>query len=241
MMRLNKFIAHCGVASRRNADAMIAAGRVEVNGEKVLELGVRVDESADIVSVDGRVIRPVRKFTYVVLNKPTGFLTSHSDPHHNKTVVQLVKDVEVRVNPVGRLDIDTTGVLLLTDDGELAHRLTHPRFKVEKVYLAVVVGAVKKSELQQFSDGITLPDGNIGHADAKIIEAGADQSDLKLTLTEGRKREVRHMCKAIGHPVKKLTRIAFAGITCDDVLVGKWRHLTPEEVSHLKRLTDIHD
>lgn len=240
MMRLNKYIAHCGITSRRNADAYIESGRVEVNGEKVTTLGVRVDEDNDVVSVDGRIIRPKKQYSYIVLNKPAGFLTSHSDPHNNKTVVQLVADVETRVNPVGRLDKDTTGVLLFTDDGELAHRLTHPRYQVEKIYVAVVAGAVKKSELQKLSDGIVLPDGNVGHARAGIISAGTDQSDIKLTLTEGRKREVKNMCKAIGHPVLKLSRVAFAGIMCDDVLIGRWRHLTPEEISHLKKLADIH-
>ncbi len=239
-MRINKYLAQCGVTSRRNADKFIAEGRVEVNGVKLESPGFKVDEVSDVITVDGRIVRLVKLYTYIVMNKPVGFLTSHKDPHHNKTVMHLLADVETRVNPVGRLDLDTSGVLLFTDDGELAHRLTHPKFGVGKTYNAIILGKIGKGQLQQFSDGLELPDGTIGRAKVRILSVGDTDSEIELILTEGRKREVKNLCKAAGHPVRKLTRVSFGDIACDDVRVGKWRNLTSEEVAHLKKLVDLH-
>lgn len=239
MIRINKYLAQCGVASRRAADDLVVAGRVAVNGEIVETPGRMVDEQHDAVTVDGKPAVPQSDHTYIVLNKPAGYVTSLSDPHHRKTVNLLLKGLEKRVYPVGRLDLDTEGVLVFTDDGELAHRLSHPRYGVAKIYRARVEGTVAESDLIQLAKGIKLPDGVIGKAKAIITASGEGFTQLDLTLTEGRKREVKHLCKAIGHPVITLVRLSFGGIVVDALETGAWRHLTPEEVAALKQLAGL--
>jgi 23S rRNA pseudouridine2605 synthase len=239
MMRINKYLAQCGVASRRAADDLVVAGRVAVNGETIETPGHMVDEAKDAVTVDGKPAVPQAVHTYVVMNKPAGYVTSMSDPHHRKTVNLLLKGVGKRVYPVGRLDLDTEGALLFTDDGELAHRLSHPRYGVSKIYLARVEGNVAEGELAQFSKGIKLPDGVVGKAQAVIKASGTGYTDLELTLTEGRKREVKHLCKAIGHPVINLVRLSFGGIKADDLASAAWRYLTDDEVLSLKKLAGL--
>ncbi len=238
-MRINKFLAQCGVASRRHADVLVAAGHVKVNGEKITSPGVQIDDQNDIISVDDKVVTLVQAKTYVILNKPAGYLTSHSDPHHNKTVMRLLKDVGCRVNPIGRLDLDTQGALLFSDDGELAHRLTHPSYSIKKVYHANVAGQVMKEVLPAFQTGIRLPDGAIGKGKASILEIGKLNSVLEITLTEGRKREVKYMCQTVGYPVRNLTRVSFGGITCEGLKLGAWRHLSDEEIKSLRRLVKL--
>jgi 23S rRNA pseudouridine2605 synthase len=235
MMRINKYLARSGVASRRTADLMVTEGRVSVNGEIVDTPGFMVDETADEVCVDGKIVAPTESFLYIVLNKPPGFITSLRDPHHRRTVRDLLTGVGARVYPVGRLDLDTEGVLLFTNDGELAHRLTHPRYGIKKVYYAQVKGKVGAEELAQFSRGIKLPDGNIGHAVVTLEKIESGQSHLIIEMTEGRKREVKHLCSAVGHPVDSLRRINFAGIGCDDLQIGQWRRLTAKETNSLRR------
>ena len=239
MIRINKFLSQCGVASRRNADLLLVQGRVAINGQVVGTPGLMVNEETDQVLLDGQVIHPVDQKEYIVLNKPAGYLTSLSDPHHRKTVVTLLGGVGRRVYPVGRLDLDTEGTLLLTNDGELAHRLTHPKYGVTRVYNARVTGAVDDQKLALFAKGIRLPDGNIGKADAVRLESGDRFTDLKLELKEGRKREVRHLCRAVGHPVLRLVRISFAGITCDDLGLGQWRRLNSQEIGRLRELVSL--
>jgi 23S rRNA pseudouridine2605 synthase len=239
MIRINKHLAHCGVASRRKADAIVLSGRVTVNGVVVTTLGQMIDETADDVKVDGVAISPAESHHYLVLNKPAGVVTSLSDPHHERTVMDLVAGVKARVYPVGRLDLDTEGVLLFTDDGELAHRLTHPRYGIQRVYHARVKGEMPRSSLEQFARGITLPDGAVGRADVTLEKTYQGYSSLILTMTEGRKREVKHLCKAVGYPVVRLVRKSFAGIDCGDLQVGRWRYLTPAEISRLKRLVEL--
>ena len=239
MIRINKYLSQCGVASRRSADLMVTEGRVTVNGEVITTPGHMVNEEADQVAVDGRPVAPTSRHVYIILNKPAGYVTSRSDPHHKRTVMELLKDLPDRVNPVGRLDLDTTGVLLFTNDGELAHRLTHPRFEVIKVYRAKVAGDVSKAQALILSGGVALPDGAIGRAQASIEGAGDGYTVLQLELTEGRKREVKHLCKAIGHPVIALNRRSFAGIEAAGLEIGKWRHLTPAEVDQLRRLVKL--
>ena len=239
MIRINKFLSQCGVASRRNADLLLVQGRVAINGQVVGTPGLMVNEETDQVLLDGQVIHPVDQKEYIVLNKPAGYLTSLSDPHHRKTVVTLLGGVGRRVYPVGRLDLDTEGTLLLTNDGELAHRLTHPKYGVTRVYHARVTGAVDDQKLALFAKGIRLPDGNIGKADAVRLESGDRFTDLKLEFKEGRKREVRHLCRAVGHPVLRLVRISFAGITCDDLGLGQWRRLNSQEIGRLRELVSL--
>jgi 23S rRNA pseudouridine2605 synthase len=225
-MRLNAYLARAGIASRRKADDLIKAGRVSVNGE-LGQLNTFVG-ARDRVEVDGR---PVQKqaLAYVLLHKPAEVVTTASDPHGRPTVVELV-DHPSRVVPVGRLDADTTGALLLTNDGELAHRLAHPRYGVEKTYLADVEGEPADDVLRALERGVELEDGLTAPSRARRIAP----SRVELTLHEGRNRQVKRMLEAVGHPVTRLHRSAYAGISADELQPGEWRDLTPEEVASLR-------
>ncbi|MBD3331373.1 pseudouridine synthase [candidate division GN15 bacterium] len=238
-IRINKYLSQCGIASRRAAEELIDQGRVKINGEVLDRQGVRVDAEADVVEVDGTQVKPVPHNVYVLLNKPVEVVTTLDDPQKRPTVKHLVKDVVARVYPVGRLDYDTEGALLLTNDGELAHRLTHPKWQVEKVYEARVSGRFLEAQARQIEEGIKLEDGAIGRAKVDIVEATPKQSLLKLTLTEGRKREVRQLCKAVGHPVLKLKRVSFGGIVVGSLKPGQWRMLTSEEIRQLRGLVEL--
>lgn len=231
-MRLNAYLARAGVTSRRGADELIAAGRVVVNGERG-ELNTRVG-SGDVVEVDGGRVE-AQPLGYVLLHKPVGVVTTARDPHGRPTVVELVEHT-ARVVPVGRLDADTTGALLLTNDGQLAHRLAHPRYGVEKVYEAEVEGAPGEDALQALRDGVELDDGRTAPAAARVLRSGADASLLELTLHEGRKHQVKRMCEAVGHSVVRLHRSRYAGLELGDLAPGAWRELTAAEVSALRRL-----
>jgi pseudouridine synthase len=226
-VRLNAYLARSGVASRRGADELIKGGRVRVNGEPGgLNTFVGGD---DVVEVDGRAVVPQR-LAYVLLHKPAGVVTTASDPHGRPTVVGLVGHA-LRVVPVGRLDAETTGALLLTNDGPLAHRLAHPRYGVEKVYVAEVEGEPTDADLRRLAEGVELEDGVT--APAKI--RGLGPSTIELVLHEGRKRQVRRMCEAIGHPVRALHRSVYAGLRLGKLAPGAWRELTDAEVVHLRQ------
>jgi 23S rRNA pseudouridine2605 synthase len=233
--RLNRFLARAGVASRRASDRLIQTGQVEVNGERICHPGTLIDPDADRVTVEGKQARPPAGQTYVLLNKPPGYLVSAKDPHHSRTVYDLLNTVEARVFPVGRLDLDTRGVLLLTDDGDLAHRLTHPRFGVEKTYRARVKGRPGREAVRNLRQGVALDDGPTASAEVDVVSSGSPSSMLEITLKEGRKRQVKRMCEAVGHPVLQLERVAFAGITADGLREGRWRLLLDTEVARLRR------
>jgi 23S rRNA pseudouridine2605 synthase len=226
-VRLNAYLARAGIASRRGADELIKAGRVRVNGEPG-QLNTLVG-AADRVEVDGREVAP-QPLAYVLLNKPAGVVTTARDPQGRRTVVDLVPR-EPRVVPVGRLDAETTGALLLTNDGPLAHRLAHPRYGVEKVYEAEVEGDPDDAALRALRDGVELDDGRT--APAKVRRLGPGR--LELTLHQGRNRQVRRMCEAVGHPVVRLHRSAYAGLTLHGLATGAWRALEPAEVERLRR------
>jgi 23S rRNA pseudouridine2605 synthase len=228
-VRLNAYLARAGVASRRGADELIRAGRVRVNGEPG-ELGTFV-ERRDVVEVDGGRVE-LEPLTYVLLHKPAGVVTTARDPQGRATVVGLVGH-ERRIVPVGRLDADTTGALLLTNDGPLAHRLMHPRYEVEKVYVADVDGVVSADALARLAEGVELDDGRT--APARVRRLGP--STIELAIHEGRKHQVKRMCEAVGHPVRRLHRRAYAGLTLDGLAPGEWRELTADEVA---RLRDLH-
>jgi 23S rRNA pseudouridine2605 synthase len=225
-MRLNAYLARAGVASRRGAEDLIRAGRVRVNGE-VAGL-VTFVEPRDIVEVDGSPIEP-EPLTYVLLHKPPGVVTTARDPQGRATVVGLVGH-ERRVVPVGRLDADTTGALLLTNDGPLAHRLMHPRYEVHKVYEAEVEGEPSDETLAQLAEGVELDDGRT--APARVRRLGP--SLVELTIHEGRKHQVKRMLGAVGHPVSRLHRNRYAGLTLDGLAPGEWRELTSDEVKRLR-------
>jgi len=226
-MRLNAYLARTGVASRRGADELIKTGRVRVNGVRG-ELNTFVEEG-DIVDLDGRLLVPQR-LAYVLLHKPPGVVTTARDPHGRPTVVDLVEH-ESRVVPVGRLDADTTGALLLTNDGELAHRLAHPRYEVEKVYEAEVAGEPSDDALARLVDGIELDDGLTAPARARRL----DPSRIELAIHEGRKHQVKRMLEAVGHPVLRLHRSRYAGLTVESLAPGEWRELDAHEVAALRQ------
>jgi 23S rRNA pseudouridine2605 synthase len=226
-VRLNAYLARAGVASRRGADELIKAGRVRVNGEPgALNTFV---ETGDRVELDGRELTPQR-LAYVLLHKPAGVVTTARDPHGRPTVVDLVSH-EARVVPVGRLDADTTGVLLLTNDGPLAHRLAHPRYEVDKVYEAEVEGEPSEEALRRLREGVELDDGRT--APARVRRLGP--SRVELAIHEGRKHQVKRMLEAVGHPVRRLHRSRYAGLTVEGLGPGESRELTGPEVEALKR------
>jgi len=234
MLRLNKILAQAGLASRRKADEVIAAGRVAVNGVRVREVGTLADPAADRIEVDGRLIPAAEALRYVLLNKPRGVLTSRSDPHGRAVVTDLV-DAGARLYPVGRLDADVEGALLLTNDGALTHRLLHPRYGLPRVYEAEVTGEVRRADLVRWRQGVMLDDGPAVPAAVELRAAGGRLTRLRLTFTEGRKHEVKRYCEALGHPIVRLRRVAFGPITLGDLAPGRWRPLAPREVSALRR------
>jgi 23S rRNA pseudouridine2605 synthase len=225
-MRLNAYLARAGIASRRASDDLIKAGRVRVN-DVPGELNTYV-HTGDRVEVDGKQVT-AQALRYVLLHKPAGTVTTASDPHGRPTVVELVEEIPERVVPVGRLDADTTGALLLTNDGPLAHRLAHPRYGVEKVYEVDVEGEPGEAALQQLAAGVELDDGP--SAPATVRRLGP--ATLELTLHEGRKHQVKRMCEAVGHPVVRLHRSRYAGLTVEGLEPGRWRELEPSEVKRL--------
>jgi 23S rRNA pseudouridine2605 synthase len=239
-MRLNRFLARSGVCSRRNADLLIQAGRVAVNGIPVEKLGVKVDEKQDEVKVDGRKVSLNQNLLYILLNKPKGYLSTVKDNFNRPTILDLVGK-DKNVFPVGRLDKDTQGVLLLTNDGELTFRLTHPRFEIEKKYRVTVQGRMDPETLIRFKQGIKLEEGVTARGEGRIIQAGEEKSVFQLTLKEGRKREVKMMCQAIGLKVLGLKRTDFASLTTKGLKVGEWRYLTEREATRLKKMTGLSD
>ena len=230
-MRLAKHLAHAGVASRRAAEAMIADGRVTVDGDVVTD-PARDVTGEEAIAIDGRAVgAPARERVVYAVNKPAGVVSTARDTHGRPIVVDLVPNAGARLYPVGRLDADTTGLLLLTDDGDLAHRLTHPRFEVPKTYRARVRGGnVPERALRALREGVELDDGRTAPARVRQIAPG----ELELTLREGRKRQVRRMCAAVGHPVESLERVAFGPLRLGDLRPGTVRRLTPAEVERLR-------
>ncbi len=227
--RLQKVLARAGIGSRRVAEDLIAEGRVTVNG-RVAVLGARVDPEADLIEVDGAAVGTRADLVHYLLNKPAGVVTTASDPQGRPTVVALVPD-EPRVFPVGRLDADTEGLLLLTNDGELAHRLTHPSFGVDKEYLAEVRGSPSRGALRALRQGVALDDGPTAPAKASLVSPTV----VRLVIHEGRNRQVRRMCDAVGHPVARLVRTRIGPLSDDRLRPGTWRRLTPAEVRSLQQ------
>jgi pseudouridine synthase len=232
-VRLNAYLARAGVASRRGAEELIRAGRVRVNGETA-GLATFVADG-DEVELDGAPLA-VEPLAYVLLHKPPGVVTTADDPHGRPTVVGLVGH-ERRIVPVGRLDLDTSGALLLTNDGPLAHRLMHPRYEVEKVYEAEVEGIPDEAALVRLREGVELDDGRTAPAGARLLRRDDDSAILELSLHEGRKHQVKRMCEAVGHPVRRLHRRVYAGLELGRLAPGEWRELGPDEVARLRELT----
>lgn len=218
---------------------MIAENRVTVNDTTVTKPGIVIDPDKDVVKVDGTAVEPVTEKVYVVMNKPRYVMTTLHDPFKRKTVVQYLKMLLHRVYPVGRLDYDTQGVLVLTNDGDLAYRLAHPKYEVKKIYEARVIGSFSAEAGEAIKKGVKLDDGYIGHASVDILQYGDHWSRIRVTMTEGRKREVKQLCKNVGYPVLRLTRVEFAGISAKGLALGKWRQLTKREVEQLKAMVGL--
>ena len=233
MVRLQKYLAGCGVASRRKSEDIIRSGRVSVNGEVVREMGVQIDEENDVITLDGSVVKPEKKMVYVMLNKPAGFVTTASDEKGRQTVMDLVADIPVRIYPVGRLDYDTEGLLLMTNDGDLTYKITHPRNNVEKTYVAEVAGNMNMATITSLRNGVYI-DG-VKTSPAKVEVLGATQlgTKMEITIHEGRNRQVRRMFEAVGCKVKRLKRTKEAGLNLGHVPLGRWRKLTESEVNML--------
>lgn len=238
MERLQKVIAHAGIASRRKAEDLILQGKVKVNGVTVRELGTKVD-STDEVEVDNVLIESEKK-VYHLLYKPRSVISAVSDDRGRKTVVDLLPEVEQRIFPVGRLDYETSGVLLLTNDGDFANKLTHPRYNIDKTYVAKIVGVLQRDEIQMLEKGVRLEDGMTAPAKVNVISADAKlgKSIVSITIHEGRNRQVRRMFEAVGHPVSKLKRENFAFLTTYGLNAGESRELTTHEVKQLRVLSD---
>lgn len=240
--RLQKILSTAGVASRRAAETLIQQGRVSVNGHTVRELGTKADPEHDDIRVDGRRVRIAARRRYILLNKPRGYVTTRSDPGKRPTVMDLLKGVREYVYPVGRLDYDSEGLLLLTNDGELAARLTHPRHEVERVYEARVRGIPDAHALERLAAGITLEGRRTAPARvtlARRLDADSGpQALVQIAIHEGRHRQVRAMFDAIGHPVVRLRRIRIGPIRDEQLKTGQYRDLTPAEVARLKRATE---
>lgn len=240
-MRLNRFLARAGVASRRAADDLIVAGRVVVNGVVVTELATAVDPEADSVEFDGRPVRLPPALTYIVLNKPPGYVVTLSDPQGRPTVADLIADAGSAVVPVGRLDARTEGLLILTDDGELAHRVTHPSFELDKIYEVVARGVLSDESRRRLEDGIELDGRLTAPARVTVRSTSRHTTVAEIVVHEGRKRQVRRMFEAVGHPVRGLRRISVGPIELGDLRPGKWRRLTERELRALRDAVGLSD
>jgi pseudouridine synthase len=233
-VRLHKLLAEAGVASRRAAERLIAAGRVRVNGVAVVEAGAHADPARDTIEVDGRPLPRAGPKRYVLLHKPRGFLTTREDPRARPRVFDLVAGIGTRLHAVGRLDLDAEGLLLLTNDGALTYRLTHPRHGVRRVYHVLVEGRLDSAALDALRRGVMLEDGPARvERVRRLRDGGSGLSWVELTLAEGRYREVKRLCRAVGLLVRRLRRVAFGPIRLGSLPAGRWRELTPEEVERL--------
>ncbi len=238
-MRLHVYIAHSGLCSRRAAEKLIEEGRVEVNGELVLEMGVKVGPE-DEVRVDGNPVRVAKHYT-VLLNKPTGIVTTLSDPQRRPTIVKLLPDYGVQLKPIGRLDMDSEGLLICTNDGDLAHRLAHPSFGIEKEYVAIVEGIPEEKALRDLRRGVFIEGKRTSPAQVEVIHAEPKKgtTGLKIVIHEGRKRQIRIMCELVGHPVRSLRRVRIGPLRVKGMRPGECRLLGKEEVNELRTLVGL--
>lgn len=228
-----------GVASRREADRLVEEGRVRVNGQVVTRLGIKIDEERDRVEVDGRPVKLPKNFVYLLLNKPSGYIVTMDDPQGRKTVMELLPPLPVRVFPVGRLDAESEGALLFTNDGELANRLMHPRYQVKKVYEVRLKGFVEDKDLEKLKKGVYVDGRRTAPARVEVIYRNRENSLIHLEIYEGRKHEVRKMFYALGFDVRKLKRLSIGGVSIKGLRRGFWRYLKSDEIEKLKKLTGL--
>lgn len=233
LVRLQKYIAGAGICSRRKAEELISAGKVKVNGERVTELGTKINPDVDEVNVEGKPVGAGGKKYYIMLNKPAGYITTTCDTHDRQTVMDLVADIKARIYPVGRLDADTEGLLLLTNDGDFANAVIHPSKKHEKVYIAEVKGLPMLETIKMLKRGVDTGEYITKPARVELVKGNSSSSTLKIAITEGKKRQVRLMCETVGHPVLALKRVEIGPLTLGNLPKGKWRHLRKEEIDRL--------
>lgn len=236
-VRLQKVLAAAGIASRRACEVLISEGRVEVNGRTVMEQGVRIDPVTDVVRVDGSRIPPPRRHLYLVLNKPRGVVSTMDDPEGRPTLTDYLAGQRERLFHVGRLDTDTEGLLILTNDGDLAHKLAHPSYEVPKTYLAEVEGVVHPATIKRLRAGVTLDDGPVTFSAVKLVSVASEKSLVRVTLHEGRNRIVRRSMEFVGHPVRRLSRTGIGPVRLGTLQVGTLRELTRQELGELLDLT----
>ena len=232
--RLHKYMARCGVASRRKCEEMVFDGRVKVNGEATSNV-VIIDDELDGVEVDGKVIKPEEKKVYIIINKPIDVITSVNDQFGRKTVIDII-NIKERIFPVGRLDYDTSGILLLTNDGDLAFKMAHPSHEINKVYVAEVIGQFNDREIYKFETGLQIEEYVTSPSHIVIISEEDDTSIVEITIHEGKNRQVRKMCEDIGHPILRLKRTKFGSLDVGDLKMGDWRYLSDEEIQYLKSM-----
>jgi len=251
-IRLQKYLAECGVASRRASEKLINEGCVYVNGEKVIEVGTKIDEDSAVVTVNGKVVSLEDRKVYIMLNKPKGYVSTAKEQFDRPAVLDLLKDVKQRVVPIGRLDFDTSGLLLLTNDGDLVYKLTHPKHNIDKIYIAKVTGKMLNSEVQRLKDGVVIDEEKPDQtnksyatvckpyktvpAKVRIIRTDDSTSLVQISLREGKNRQVRKMFDAVGHKVLLLRRVAVGDLKLENLEQGQYRYLTDEEVDYLKNL-----
>ncbi len=229
-------MAHTGVASRRQCEELIKAGQVKVNGTTVSALGMQVDPTVDHIELAGKRVENKPPAVYLLLNKPPGYICSAHDPQGRPTVLELIKDLEERIYPVGRLDFDTSGLIILSNDGEFTNLMIHPRYKIKKTYEAWVRGKVQEKELQPMREGLLLEDGPTAPAEVRLLRQDDHKSLLEIVIHEGRKRQIKRMCAAIGHPVIKLQRTGLGFLSISGLGEGQYRHLTEQEIEKLKKI-----
>jgi 23S rRNA pseudouridine2605 synthase len=233
LIRLQKLLAQSGVASRRKCEELMLAGLVEVDGEVVTRLGTKVDPATAVIRVEGRRLPPVSEHVYLVLNKPAGVTSTMSDPHADRTLAEFVADRPERLFHVGRLDTDTDGLILLTNDGDFAQKMAHPSYEVEKTYVAEVDGVVSRATIKQLLDGVVLEDGPVEVREARVRNAHGGRSIVELVIHEGRNRIVRRLLDEVGHPVRRLSRTRIGPVRLGELKAGRLRELTDAEVGEL--------
>ena len=238
--RLNKVIAMSGIASRRKADELISLARVMVNNKVVTMAGTKVIQGIDSIVVDGKALSNAQQSIYVILNKPFGYISTLNDPHGRPIILDLLKDVKKRIFPIGRLDFDSQGLLILTNDGQLAFRLMHPKFHIPRTYKTIINGYLSNKSAAILEKGIALDDGLTHPAHVRIIKKDKDRSTVRITIFEGRSREIRRMFEVLGHKTIKLIRTGYGNLVLGDLKVGKFRHIKELELKTLKTLVGLH-
>ncbi len=237
--RINRILSLSGVTSRRKADELIKSGRVSVNGKKIFELGAKAVWGKDSIKLDGKEILGPKKRVYIMLNKPFGYITSMNDPQERPVVTDLIRDIPERLYPVGRLDFDSIGLLILTNDGDFAYRLTHPKYHVARTYKVTIDGGVNEETIERLKNGIQLEDGFSGASKATLIRQSNNRSIIRITVTRGKNRMVRRMVEAVGCKVIQLMRTGFGELELGNLKIGKYRVLTGDEVNSLKHAVGL--